>query len=613
MKIIGISSFYHDSAAALVIDGEIISASQEERFSRIKNDKSFPRFAIASCLDQANLKISEIDFVAFYENPYKSFKRMYENLFVDLNNLIFQHKNLKQWGYSRLRFQDFFKDIYPHYEGDFFFSDHHISHAASAFYPSGFDDAAILTIDGVGENTTATICHGKVNNIKKLVEMQFPHSLGLLYTCITTYLGFKANSGEYKVMGLAPYGDPSKFQKIIEDNLVKINKDGSIFLDLEFFDFKNPKKMYTNKLNKLLGFNERRNEKYMLQKVHMDIAASLQVVTEKIVIRMANHSKKLTNAENLCMAGGVALNCVANGKLQRSNIFKNIWIQPASSDSGNAIGAALNLYFTKKDRKKLKYHDSSSDFMKNSLLGPSYSDQEIKCFLDSVDANYIYIPDDNKLIQVLIEKLLDGKIFGLFRGRMEFGPRALGSRSIIGDPRRQDTQTKMNLKIKFRESFRPFAPFVLKEFLNEWFADSDLDNKYMLFVSELLSSKRINIKDKLTDNNILQYLNQPRSLIPAVTHVDYSARVQTISKENNPFIYKLLIEFYKETNIPVLVNTSFNVRGEPIVCTPFDAYNCLINTYMDCLCIGNYFLYREDQKLPNLTPEDIQNIKSLKD
>ena len=613
MKIIGISSFYHDSAATLVIDGEIISASQEERFSRIKNDRSFPRFAIASCLDQANLRISDIDYVAFYENPYKSFTRMYKNLFVDFHNLISQHKNLKKWGYSRLRFKEFFKYIYPDFEGDFFFGEHHISHAASAYYPSGFADAAILTIDGVGENTTATICHGKGNNIKKISEMEFPHSLGLLYTCITTYLGFKANSGEYKVMGLAPYGDPSKFQKIIETNLVKINEDGSIFLNLEFFDFKNPRKMYTNKLNKLLGFNERKNENYILKKVHMDIAASLQVVTEKIVIRMANHCKELTNSENLCMAGGVALNCVANGKLQRANIFKNIWIQPASNDSGNAIGVALHLFFKKRDRKKIKINDGSKDHMKNSFLGPSYSNKEIKCFLDSVDANYIYIPDDNKLIQVLVEKLLEGKIFGLFRGRMEFGPRALGSRSIIGDPRRQDTQTKMNLKIKFRESFRPFAPFVLKEFLHEWFADSDVDNKYMLFVSELLSSKRIKIKNKLTDNNILEYLNQPRSSIPAVTHVDYTARVQTISEENNFFIYKLLFEFYKKTKIPVLVNTSFNVRGEPIVCTPFDAYNCLINTHMDYLCIGNYFLSREDQKLPLLSPEDIQKLKSLTD
>ena len=613
MKIIGISSFFHDSAAALIINGEIKAAAQEERFSRVKNDRSFPRFSLAYCLDEENLSISDIDFIAFYERPQLSFSRAYENINLNYKNIFFQHSKLKDWGYNRLQFEDYFKYLYPEFKGGFFFSEHHLSHAASAFYPSSFKQSAILTIDGVGENTTASIYFGKKNKIKKIAEMNFPHSIGLLYTSITTFLGFKANSGEYKVMGLAPYGDYQRFISVFENNLLKINEDGSIFLNLKYFDFSNPKKMYTNKLNELLDFNERKNDKSKLTKAHMDIAASLQVVTEKAIIKMASYAKKLIKSENLCMAGGVALNCVANGKLQRSKIFKNIWIQPASNDSGNALGAALNLYFNIQKKERILIEENSNDFMNNSLLGPSYTNFEIKSFLDSVNAKYLYFSEENDLIDKLVEELLKGKIFGLFRGRMEFGPRALGSRSIIGDPRRQDTQTKMNLKIKFRESFRPFAPFVIKEDLHSWFENSREDNKYMLFVSKLLASKQHKNHNKIENNDILSFLNQKRSEVPAITHVDFTARVQTVSKKDNIFIYKLLKRFKEKTGVPILVNTSFNVRGEPIVCSPFDAYNCLINTYMDCLCIGNYLLYRDKQKLPNLSPEAIQSKKLIKD
>ncbi len=615
MIILGISSYYHDSAASLLVNGEIIAAVQEERFSRIKGDRSFPRYAIAYCLDQAEIKISDVDYISFYEIPELSFKRLFNNLEFRIWDILKISKNLKFWGSERLKFEKFFKKIYPNFNGKFFFSKHHYSHASSAFYPSGFNKAAILTIDGVGENVTATISKGIDNKIHTLKKLLYPDSVGLLYSTITTFLGFKANSGEYKVMGLAPYGNPEKYKNIFKEKLVFINNDGSINLNLEYFDFSNSRRMYKPALEKVFNVKSRKMETEPLKKIHMDIAASLQSVVEDIILLMAKYAKEITNLDNLCMAGGVALNCVSNGKIQKSKMFKKIWIQPASGDSGNSLGAAMYLYHHILNKKMYKLNKNTiKDNMKNSCLGPNYSDSEIKSFLDSVNANYEYFENENQLISFLVDEVVNGKIFGLFRGRMEFGPRALGCRSIIGDARNQNTQNKMNLKIKFRESFRPFAPLIMKEHINDWFDNADPDNKYMLFVNKLKENKRIKQKlNSSSDSNMIEILNQPRSLVPAITHVDYSARVQSVCNEDNPFLYKLLKSFYEKTNIPFLVNTSFNVRGEPIVCTPLDAYKCLLYTYMDGLCIGNYFIKRSTQYLPNMPPEAIQIKRKITD
>ena len=613
MIILGISSYYHDSSASLLVDGKIVAAVQEERFSRVKGDRSFPRFSIAYCLDQADIKIENVDYIAFYESPDSSFKRLFDNLDFKIFEIFQLISNFKFWGSERLKFEKFFCDLYPSYKGKFFFSNHHISHAASAFFPSGFEKAAILTIDGVGENVTASISKGQKNKIINLKEMKYPNSVGLLYSTITTFLGFKANSGEYKVMGLAPYGDPNKFKNIFKKEIVNIHDDGSITLNLKFFDFSNTKRMYKKSLEKIFNIKARTSEKEPLRKIHMDIAASLQFVVEEIILLMAKHAKKITKLDNLCMAGGVALNCVANGNLQKQKIFKKIWIQPASGDSGNSLGAAMYLYHDVLNNQNT-YLKNNKDKMQNSYLGPDYSDDEIKFFLDSVNAKYEFFKDENQLIDLLTEELINGNIFGLFRGRMEFGPRALGCRSIIGDARDQNTQNKMNLKIKFRESFRPFAPLILKDHITDWFDYADPDNKYMLFVNKLKKSKRIEQKfDFSSSDNMIEILNQPRSAVPSITHVDYSARVQSVSLEDNKFLYKLLSAFYSKTDIPFLVNTSFNVRGEPIVCTPLDAYKCLLFTYMDSLCIGNFFIRRKDQLLPNMPPEAIQIKREITD
>ena len=613
MIILGISCYYHDSSASLIINGQIISAAQEERFSRIKGDRSFPRLSIAYCLDQADIKIDNVDYIAFYESPELSFKRIFDNLELRFFEIFKVFNSFKFWGSERLKFEKVISNIYPTYKGKFFFSSHHVSHAASSFYPSGFKKAAILTIDGVGENVTSTISKGDGNKISTLKQILYPHSIGLLYSTITTFLGFKANSGEYKVMGLAPYGNANKFKKIFQEELVNINKDGSIKLNLMYFDFSNSKRMYKKSLEKLFNIKGRKSEKEAIKKIHMDIAASLQITVEEIILLMAKYSKKITKMDNLCMAGGVALNCVANGNLQKQKIFKKIWIQPASGDSGNSLGAALYLYHHVL-KNYVVYKKNNKDNMNNSHLGPDFSDYEIKCFLDAVNAKYTYFDDEDQLIDLLTKELIKGNIFGLFRGRMEFGPRALGCRSIIGDARDQNTQTKMNLKIKFRESFRPFAPLILKEHINDWFENADPDNKYMLFVNKLKKSKRIKQKYNFSKTeNMIKLLNQPRSIVPSITHVDYSARVQSVCLEDNKFLYKLLNSFYKKTDIPFLVNTSFNVRGEPIVCTPLDAYKCLLFTYMDSLCIGNFFIRRKDQLLPDMSPEAIQIKREITD
>lgn len=613
MNILGISCFYHDSAATILQKGLISAAAQEERFSRIKGDRSFPRYSIAYCLDEAGLSINDLDYVAFYENPDKSFPRIISTLKIVPNNIFSTLNNLKLWGKERLNLERYFRHFYPNFKGNFFFANHHLSHAASAFFPTNFKEAAILTIDGVGEDCTASISKGENNKIEILKEMKFPHSLGLLYTTITTFLGFKANSGEYKVMGLAPYGNPSFYSNCFEGKLVKSFPDGSLLLNMEYFNFTSHGYMFTKKMSELFCVKPRLDERELLNISHMNIASSLQQFCEDTIKKMALYAKKICDSDNLCMAGGVALNCVSNGKIQKENIFKNIWIQPASGDSGNSLGAAYLLYHNKLKNPRIKI-DQRNDLMQNSRLGPSFNDSEIRAFLDSINAKYTYIKSDINLAKILVDDLLVGKIFGLFRGRMEFGPRALGSRSIIGDPRSQNTQTKMNLKIKFRESFRPFAPFILRDHVHDWFEDASPDNKYMLFVNKLNKEKRLNEDNKpLFDGDMIRLLKNQRSKVPAVTHVDYTARLQTVSEEDNPFINLLLEKFYSETNIPFLVNTSFNVRGEPIVCTPIDAYNCFIYTYMDSLCIGNFYLRRSDQSLPKMSPDAIQALRGITD
>ena len=610
MKILGISAFFHDSAASLVIDGELISAAQEERFSRVKGDRSFPYVSISFCLDQKNLSIEDIDYVAFYENPEISFERVYKTIDFRFKNIFNLISIFKNWGIERLRFTDFFLKVYPSYKGKFFYSSHHASHAAAAYYLSGFKEAVIMTLDGVGENTTAAIFIGVGSKIKKFKEMYFPDSVGLLYTTFTTFLGFKANSGEYKVMGLAPYGNSSIYLSFFYDKLVTLNDDGSIFLNKKYFNFSGNGTMFTKELVKLFKIKPR-DESETIKDIHVNIAAALQKFLEDIVLRMANYAKKISSMDNLCLSGGVALNCVSNGNLSSKKIFKNIWVQPASGDAGNSIGASLNLYHNILGNN-IKFQ--TSDGMKNGKLGPSFSDNEIKETLESLNASYELIDDEDLKIEIIINEIIKGKIVGIFQDKMEFGPRALGSRSIIGDPRKQNTQTKMNLKIKFRESFRPFAPFVMEEYLEEWFYDANKDNKYMLFVNKFKKNKRFTLKNKKVNfENLNNFLNMKRSEVPAVTHVDYSARVQSVSQTNNPFIYKLVSNFYSKTGIPFLVNTSFNVRGEPIVCNPLEAYNCLIYTYMDCLSIGSYFLKRENQQIPNMPPEAIQALRGITD
>ena len=610
MKILGISAFYHDSAASLIIDGELISAAQEERFSRVKGDRSFPFVSISFCLDQKNLSIDDIDYVAFYENPEISFERVYRNIDFKFKNIFNLISIFKNWGLQRLRFKDFFLKVYPSFNGEFFYSRHHESHAAGAYYLSGFKKAVIITLDGVGENTTASIFTGNGSKIKKIREMFFPDSVGLLYTTFTTFLGFKANSGEYKIMGLAPYGDSSIYLHLFYEKLVTLNHDGSIVLNKNYFNFSGSGPMFTFELVKLFKIKPRA-ESEKIKDIHVNIAAALQKFLEDIVLKMANYAKNISSEDNLCLSGGVALNCVSNGNLSSKSLFKNIWVQPASGDAGNCIGASLNLYHNILGNN---LNFSKNDGMKNSKLGPSFTDNEIRETLESLNASYELIEDEEFRIETIINEIINGNIVGIFQDKMEFGPRALGSRSIIGDPRKQNTQTKMNLKIKFRESFRPFAPFVMEEYLEEWFYDSNKNNKYMLFVNKFHKNKRLILKNKkINFENLNEFLNIKRSEVPAVTHVDYSARVQSVSPSNNPFIYKLISNFHSKTGIPFLVNTSFNVRGEPIVCNPLEAYNCLIYTYMDCLSIGSFFLRRKNQKIPNMPPEAIQIMRGLTD
>ena len=596
-SILGISAYYHDSAAALIRDGEIIAAAQEERFTRKKHDSRYPYHAIEYVLKEAELKLNEIDYITFYEKPFLKFERLLEtyvayapkgfksfsmSMPIWLKEKLFQKKII----FNELRNHDKnFQDI-----NKIYFSEHHFSHAASAFYPSPFNDATILTLDGVGEWATTTVAKGNNRELEILKEIHFPHSIGLLYSTFTYYTGFKVNSGEYKVMGLAPYGEP-KFKNLILDKLIDLKKDGTFRLNMEFFDYATGLKMANEKFSQLFGQPVRNPKNDLLTQFHMDIAASIQSVTEEIVIRLAKSIAKENKSKNLCMAGGVALNCVANGKILKEKIFENIWIQPAAGDAGGALGAALALW-----HHELKKERSVPliDKMQGSYLGPSFSNDEIQEALTSLGATFKKIPEE-ELLKITALELSKEKTIGWFQGRMEFGPRALGSRSIIADPRSEKMQKNLNLKVKFRESFRPFAPSVIREEVSKWF-NLDCDSPYMLLVADVND----NVKKEMTDEEKklfgIDKLNIKRSYIPAVTHIDYSARIQTVHKNTNPKYYKLIKNFENITNCPIIVNTSFNVRGEPIVCSIKDAYSCFMGTDLDILVCGDFILYKETQK-----------------
>ena len=594
--ILGISAFYHDSAATIVINGKIISAAQEERFTRKKHDASYPYHAVEFVLNFSKLKLHQIDYIVFYEKPFLKFERLLET-YVAFAPKGFRSfcMSIPLWIKEKL-FQKklIFNELKKHDENfndinKIYFSEHHLSHAASAFYPSPFKEAIVLTADGVGEWGTTTVAVGRENKLEILKEIQFPHSLGLLYSAFTYYTGFKVNSGEYKLMGLAPYGEP-KYKKLITDNLIDIKDDGSFKLDQSFFEYSTGLKMISNKFSKLFGNKPRNPEKKKLTQFHMDIASSIQEVTEDVMLGITNSLAKEYNIKNLCLAGGVALNCVANGKILRSGKFKNIWIQPAAGDAGGSLGAAIGLWHIELKKNRTI---NSKDNMNGSYLGPEYSNSEIEKQLKEAGANF-EILDDQQLIEKTVLELCRGKAAGWFQGRMEFGPRALGCRSILGDARSTTMQKNLNLKVKYRESFRPFAPSVIREDLSDWF-EMDCDSPYMLFVSDVATNKRRSMtKDEKALFGINK-LNVKRSEIPAVTHVDYSARIQTVHKETNSKYYKLLSEFKKKTGCPVLVNTSFNVRGEPIVNTPEDAFNCFMGTELDILAIGNCYLNKESQ------------------
>ena len=589
MNILGISAFYHDSAACLVRDGEIISAAQEERFTRKKHDASFPKKAVEFCLKQGGIRTSDLDYVGFYDKPFVKFERILETYLGIAPKGLRQYLSAmpvwlkdKLWTRANIR-----KDL--DYKGPVLFAEHHESHASSAFFPSPFQEAAILTMDGVGEWATSSIAQGKDNKIELLREMHFPHSLGLLYSAFTYYLGFKVNSGEYKVMGLAPYGQP-KYADLILDRLIDLKQDGSFRMDMEYFDYLGGMTMTNDKFASVFGHPARQSETQLTQK-EMDIAASLQKVTEEIMIKMARHIRELTGMKNLCLAGGVALNCVGNGKILKEKIFDRVWVQPAAGDAGGALGVALSIWHQMLGNERLA---NGKDSMRGAFLGPKFEEDEIRQFLDGQGIPYKYY-DAPQLAPAVVEDLQAGKIVGLFQGPMEFGPRALGGRSIIGDPRNSKMQSTMNLKIKYRESFRPFAPAVLAEKVQEWF-EIDTESPYMLMVAGVREDKRIPMTEEQKKLFGIDLLNIPRSQIPAITHVDYSARIQTVHAETNPRFYELIREFEKATQCAVLINTSFNVRGEPIVCTPEQAYRCFMRTEMDTLVLENFVLDKKEQK-----------------
>ena len=595
-SILGISAFYHDSAAAIIVDGQIIAAAQEERFSRIKHDSSYPKNAVEFVLNYSNLRLSQVDHIVFFEKPFLKFERLLETYvgfapkgFVQfakampvwLRDKLFQKKQIMNF----LKEHDInFKD-----EKKLCFSEHHLSHAASAFYPSPYEEAIVLTADGVGEWATTTVAIGKGSNLEIKKEIHFPHSLGLLYSAFTYYAGFKVNSGEYKLMGLAPYGKPI-YSKIIKDNLIDVKQDGSFKLNQDYFDYATGLKMTNNKFDNLFGQKPRVSEEEHIAQFHMDIAASIQDVTEEIILRLTKSLKEEYKINNLCLAGGVALNCVANGKILKEKIFENIWVQPAAGDAGGSLGAALAYWYLelKKERKVLKM-----DSMKGSYLGPEIKQIELERELKEIGADF-KILNEIELMDFTTESLRNGDAVGWFQGRMEFGPRALGARSILGDPRSEKMQKNLNLKVKYRESFRPFAPSILAKYKKDWF-DIDSDSPYMLIVAKIKNEKIIKMTDQEQNLFGIDKLNVKRSEIPAVTHVDYSARIQTVHEDTNPYYYKLISKFREKTGCPILINTSFNIRGEPIVNTAKDAFRCFMGTELDTLVIGNCFLKKKDQ------------------
>ncbi|MDG1904575.1 MAG: carbamoyltransferase [Arenicella sp.] len=600
MKILGISAFYHDSAAAL-IDGEtIVAAAQEERFTRIKHDQAFPIHAVEYCLQEANLAVEDIDQIVFFEKPFIKFERLLETYVAFAPRGFVSFKSaLPLWVKEKLFQRKIIREMmsrFPMPEGDeinweekLSFSEHHLSHAASAFYPSPFEEAVVLTLDGVGEWVTTSLAVGRGNTLDIVKEIHFPHSLGLLYSAFTYYTGFRVNSGEYKVMGLAPYGEP-KYVDLILEHLIDVKEDGSYRLDQRYFNYCTGLTMTNKRFDDLFGRPARKPDEEPLEQFHMDIAASVQAVTEIIVLRLTESIAAETGIRNLCLAGGVALNCVANGKILRATHFDNVWIQPAAGDAGGALGAAQAYAHLACDLPRTV---KPNDAMQGSYLGCEFSDDDIRQRLDSVGAIYKKL-SHHDLIAQTARVLADEKVVGWFQGRMEFGPRALGGRSILGDPRSQGMQKNLNLKIKYRESFRPFAPSVLRSEVGNWF-DLDGDSPYMLLVDKVKEDKCLQMDEEQGKLFGIDKLNVPRSELPAITHVDYSARIQTVHEETNPHYHQLISEFFALTGCPVVVNTSFNVRGEPIVCTPEDAFNCFMGTEMDALSIGNFILHKGDQ------------------
>ena len=604
--ILGISAFYHDSAAAVICNGQIIAAAQEERFTRKKADASFPINAINFCLDYANIKISDIDEVVFYDKPILKFDRILASyLHTAPLGIRSFFKAIPLWLREKLWVEDQIKKDLK-YDKDILFTQHHQSHAASAFYPSPFNEAAVLTVDGAGEWTTTAISYGNENKLDILETLEFPHSLGLLYSAFTYYCGFKINSGEYKLMGLAPYGNPIYKKKIL-DNLVSINSDGSISLNLKFFDYIGGLKMINGRFCKLFGMPPRRPEEQLTQ-FYMDIAASIQEITNEIIVAMAKHAKELTGSKNLCLAGGVALNCTANYVLAKANIFENIFVQPAAGDAGGALGAALYVYYALQDN--VRNVQRNGDIPQPIGLGPSFTNEEIETLLQNHGLIYKKMSDED-LYKYCANALNEQQIIGWFQGRMEFGPRALGYRSIIADPRSADMQKKMNLKIKFRESFRPFAPAVMEEFADEYFenpASSQLLAYYMLTTASVAQKHLKNAQAFKTVENKISLLGMNRSTINAVTHLDGSARVQVVREKDNSKFYNLLREFYAQTGMPMVVNTSFNVRGEPIVCTPEDALYCFFASNIDLLVLENFVLEKKSQPIKMDLTEWKKNI-----
>ena len=607
-NILGISAFYHDSAAALVVDGDIVAAAQEERFTRKKHDPGFPSRAIEDCLRQAGLTPSQIDYVVFYEKPLRKFERLLETY------LAFAPQGFKSfamaipvWLKEKTHLTKVIrKSLGTDVKAPIIFTDHHESHAASAFFPSPFEEAAVLTLDGVGEWSTTTYGVGRGNRVELIKQIQFPHSLGLLYSAVTYYCGFKVNSGEYKLMGLAPYGKPV-YKDLILKHLIDLKSDGSFWLDMQYFNYCQGLTMTNGRFHDLFG-GPPRNPESDIEQRHMDLAASIQSVTEDAMLAIGRQVHQETGMKNLVMAGGVALNCVANGRLLREGPFDDIWIQPAAGDAGGALGAALFAWYQLLDNPRAPV---ATDRQKGSYLGPRFGSSEVSTFLDSIGAKYRRAANEAELIEQVVRLLEQEKIVGWFQGRMEFGPRALGARSIIGDPRSPKMQATMNLKIKFRESFRPFAPIVLRDQAHRWFGiDPQHESPYMLLVAPVLEQHRAAVTDEQreimrNDPDLRNRVNIPRSTVPAVTHVDYSARLQTVDDGRNPRLAALLRAFGKKTGCPILVNTSFNVRGEPIVCTPEDAYRCFLGTEMDVLVLEDAVLLKDDvsEKLDEATRE----------